>query len=130
MEVPIFFVGCKPETALSNPQVLVTWLFTNSSQLGAQASRTISLQQGPSLSPSLSLFFFLNLGPHLWPMKVSRLKVKMELQLPAYDTATATPDPSHICNQHHSSQQCWILNPLSEARDQTCKLKETSCVRY
>ena len=31
-------------------------------------------------------------------------------------TATATPDPNRICDLHHSSQQCWILNPLSEAR--------------
>ena len=31
--------------------------------------------------------------------------------------ATATWDPSCICD--HSSWQCWILNLLSEARDQT-----------
>ena len=31
--------------------------------------------------------------------------------------ATATPDPSHICHLHHSSQQCWILNPLRKAKD-------------
>ena len=28
----------------------------------------------------------------------------------------------HICNLHHSSRQCRILNPLSEARDQTRNL--------
>ena len=33
--------------------------------------------------------------------------------------ATATPDPSHVCNLHHSSWQQWILTSLSEARDQT-----------
>ena len=33
-------------------------------------------------------------------------------------TALAAPDLSHICNQHHNSQQCQILNRLSEARDQ------------
>ena len=38
---------------------------------------------------------------------------------PAYTTATATPDPSCVCNLHHSSQQRQILNPLSEGRDQT-----------
>ena len=27
---------------------------------------------------------------------------------------TAMPDPSHICDLHHSSQQRRILNPLSE----------------
>ena len=49
----------------------------------------------------------------------SRLGVETEQQLPAYTIATATRDPSHICDLHHSSQQCWILNPLSEAKDGT-----------
>ena len=33
---------------------------------------------------------------------------------------------------HHSSQQCWILNPLSEARDRICILMDTSqiCFRW
>ena len=52
-------------------------------------------------------------------MEVPRLGVKSELQLPAYTTATATPDPSHICDLHHSSVQRQILNPRSEARDRT-----------
>ena len=34
-------------------------------------------------------------------------------------TAIAMQDPSHVCILHHSSQQGWILNPLSKARDQT-----------
>ena len=48
----------------------------------------------------------------------------------AYTTATATWDPSHICNLHHSSQQQWILNPLCEARDWTCILTNTSWAPY
>ena len=48
---------------------------------------------------------------------VPRLGVKSELKLLAYSTPTATPDPSRICDLHHSSQQCQILNPLREARD-------------
>ena len=35
----------------------------------------------------------------------------------AYARATAMWDPSHVCDLCHSSQQCWILKPLSEARD-------------
>ena len=58
-------------------------------------------------------------------MEVLRLGVKSELQLPAYTTTTATPDPSHVYNLHHSSQQRQILNPPSEARDQTCVLVDT-----
>ena len=45
-----------------------------------------------------------------------------ELQLPTYTTATATPDQSHICDLHRSSQQCQILNPMIETRDQTRNL--------
>ena len=46
----------------------------------------------------------------------------------AYTTATATWDPSHFCDLHLSSQQHWALNPLSEARDQTRMLMDTSWV--
>ena len=70
-------------------------------------------------------FFFLFLGGgglHLQHMEVTRLGVQSELQLPAYTTATATQDPSHICDLHHSSGQRQILNPLIEARDQTLNL--------
>uniref|UniRef100_A0A8D1ELI1 Transmembrane protein 182 n=1 Tax=Sus scrofa TaxID=9823 RepID=A0A8D1ELI1_PIG len=34
----------------------------------------------------------------------------------------ATQDPSLVCNLHHSSWQCRILNPLSQARDRTHNL--------
>ena len=48
----------------------------------------------------------------------------------AHTTATATWDPSHIFNLHHSSRQRQVLNPLSEARDQTHILMEPRRVRY
>ena len=78
----------------------------------------------------LFLFLFLFLGPLLWCMDVPRLGVKSELQLPAYTTATVTWDPSRICNLHLSSQQPWILNPLSEARGGTCVLMDASQMRF
>ena len=49
-------------------------------------------------------------------MAVSRLGVKLELQLHTYTTATATRDLSHVCDLHQSSQQYQILNPLSGSR--------------
>ena len=52
-------------------------------------------------------------------MEVLELGVELELQLSACATATATQDMSHVCNLHYSSQKYQILNPLSEARDQT-----------
>ena len=75
-------------------------------------------------------FFFVLLGLYLQHMEVPRLEVKLELRLPAYTTVTATWDPSHVCNLHHSSRQRQILNPLSKGRDQTHNLMDTSQVRY
>ena len=59
-------------------------------------------------------------------MEVPRLGVKSELQLWAY----ATSDLSHVCNLYDSSQQCWILNPLSKARYQTHVLMDTGRVCF
>ena len=75
-------------------------------------------------------FVFVFLGPHMQHMEVPRLGIELELQLLAYTTATAmqdgncvphhsSPDPSHICDLHHSSWQSQKLNLLSKARDQT-----------
>ena len=44
--------------------------------------------------------------------------------------ATATTEPSHICNQHHSSWQRWICNPLSKARDRTLHLTVPSQIHF
>ena len=51
-------------------------------------------------------------------------------ELPAYTTATATPEPSHVCNVHHSSQQCQIVNPLSEAMDRTRNFIVPGWIRF
>ena len=69
--------------------------------------------------------FFFFLGPYLWHKEVPRLGVKSKLQVPDYATATAILDPGCICNLCCSLWQCQILNPLSEARDQTCVLPDT-----
>ena len=61
-------------------------------------------------------------------MDVPRLGVQLELQLLAY--ATATWDLSLVLDLHHSSWQRQILNALSEARDQTCILMDTSQIRF
>ena len=66
------------------------------------------------------------LWPHLKHMEVSQQGVELELQLPVYATATATPDLSCICGLYHSLWQSWILNPLSKARDCTHILMETA----
>ena len=61
-------------------------------------------------------------------MEVPRLEVKSELQLLTY--ATAKQDLILICDLRHSSWQCQILNPLSEARFQIIVLMDTVRVHY
>ena len=55
----------------------------------------------PSVNMKYGLFFFfLFLEPQEQHMEVPGLGVKSDLQLPAYATATATPDLSCICDLH------------------------------
>ena len=76
--------------------------------------------------PDPNIFFFAFLGGRtLSTWKFQARGVELELQLPAYVTATATQDPSRLCDLHHSLWQHRILNPLSEARDQTHILTDT-----
>ena len=79
---------------------------------------------------AVTFFFFCFLVPNPWLVEVPRLGVKLELQLPACATAIATRDLSQVCDLHHSSQQCRILNPLSEARLRTRLLMDTGQIRF
>ena len=74
------------------------------------------------------IFFLLFLGFHPWHIEVRRLGVELELYLQASATTTATPNPSRVCHLHQSSQQRWILNPLSEARKGTHIFMDTNHV--
>ena len=56
-------------------------------------------------------------------MEVPRLGVTLELQLLA---CTTMWNPSQVFDLHHSSRQHWILNPLSEVKDRTCILMDSS----
>ena len=78
---------------------------------------------------TLSLSFCF-LGLHPRHREGPRLGVKLELQPPAYTTATAMQDPSHVCDLHHSSWQCRIPDPLSEPRDKSCILMDTSRIHF
>ena len=91
----------------------------------------VGVQTFESILTVFLLFCFLIfLGLHPRHMEVPRLDIESELQLPAYATAAAMTDLSHICDLHYSSRQCQILNPLSEARDQTCVLMDTSQIGF
>ena len=81
------------------------------------------------MSLGISFFcLFCLLGQHLRHMEVPRLGVELELQMPAYTTATAMQDLSSVCDLHPSSWQHPILNPLSEAGDRTRVLMDVSRV--
>ena len=75
-------------------------------------------------------FCFCFLGSHLQHTESPRRGVELELQLQVYTTAIAMPDLSHFCDLHHSSRQCWILSPLSKARNRTLILTDTSWIPY
>jgi len=83
-----------------------------------------------SLSFCFVFGLFVILGLHPQHMEVPRLGVKSQLYPLAYATATAMRDPSRICNLHHSSWQCRILNLLSEVRNQTCNLMVPSQIHF
>ena len=82
-------------------------------------------------SSTIMLFFFFFF---FWlfraaPVAYESSQVReLELQLLAY--ATATQDPSCVCNLHDSSRQRRILNPVSKARDLICNLVDTSWIHF
>ena len=82
------------------------------SQCSQDSTDPIVPQQGTYLFIYLFIFVCVFSGLYLWHMEVPRLGVKLE---PA--TAIGTPDPSHVCDLHHSSWQHQILKPLRKARD-------------
>ena len=63
-------------------------------------------------------------------MEIPWLGVESDLQLPAYATDTAMPDPSRICDLHCSSGQHQVLNPVSKARDQTQILRDINQIKF
>ena len=68
-------------------------------------------------------FFFCFLGLQLQHMEVSRLGVELELQLPHESQATSVTYTTAHGN-------CWILSPLSKAKDQTQILTDTGWACY
>ena len=80
------------------------------------------LFKSQSITFSMKLFFFpVFLGLYPWHMRFP-YEVELELQLPAYDTATAPWNPNHVFDIYHSSWLHWILNPLRDQRLNPCPL--------
>ena len=122
-----YFKKLPPHTSLQQP---APWSVSSHQHGG----KTLHHQKDYNLlKAQVMLVFFSNkifvclfvfLEPHLRHMEVPRPGVQLELLPPA----TATWDPSHVCYLHHSSQQLWILNPLSEASNRTCNLMVPSWI--
>ena len=86
-----------------------------------------------SMAPSPSgyhrlncVFVFCFLCLQLRHVEVPRLGVESELQLPAYGTATATWDPSRVCNLCFRDRTrilvdtSWVLNLLCHSGSSCC----------
>ena len=125
--IPAVFCSPASETLA---QILCAWLTEDYSvgggTTGQVAKRTIKTTVHSPAMLLYYLFTYLFLGLHLQHMEVFGLGAESELQLPAYTTAAAMPDPS----VHPSSWQCRILNPLREARDPTHIFMDTCQIRY
>ena len=79
---------------------------------------------------SFFFFFFFFLGPQWRHMEIPGCmgQIGAAAASLSHSHSHTGSEPSHIFNLHSSLWQCWILNPLSEARDQTCNLMDTSRV--
>ena len=91
------------------------WKWRRCYRIKAFGANTVQL-------PFFFFFFGLFKGSTRSIWRVPGQRSNQSCKLLAYVRATATPDPSHVCDLHHSLRQGRILNPLSEARDQTCNL--------
>ena len=110
-------------------EILHWWKFTRRERTRAELTFSCLNRRGCTewmIHQYPFIFFFFRTHPQ--HMKVPGLGVKSELQLPACTMGLATPDPSHICDLHHSLQQRWILNSPSKAKDPTHILMDTSQV--
>ena len=136
-QTPFTFTNCKPlvSTSCLAFEPFVSFIFTNLEKLywlwlaminlfWVSNKSTFSLSQIFRFLNSFLIFFFLfTAAPAAYGSSQAGSPTGAAAEASA--TATAILDPSHICNLHHSLQQCQILNPLSKARDQTHILTET-----
>ena len=77
-----------------------------------------------TVSPNMTLRFFFSLASTPVAYGSSQARGWIEAAASGLHHSQATQELSWICYLHYSSRQCWILNPLSEARDQTCIFME------
>ena len=76
------------------------------------------------------LFIYLLCFFRATPMTYVSSQTRGRIRAAAASKSHSTPDPKCICNLYRSSRQHQILNPLSEDRDGTGILRDTSWVFY
>ena len=124
------FINTEPRQAFLKRRFLKINNVWEGKDKNYRISALVNIQKYSSNEQEFVFFFCFFFGAHPWRMEVPRLGVQLQLQLLAYTTATVKQDPSHICDLHHNSWQRQILNPLSEARDQTCNLTVPGRIRF
>ena len=75
-------------------------------------------------------FFFWLFRATLLAYGSSQAKVRIRAVASSLHNSHRNLDLSHICHLLHSSWQLWILNPLSESKDGTCILMDTSRICF
>ena len=121
----MWYAVCVESACLEDRELVPHTTQSSTIQVLVDYSRT----QG---APKPFFFFFLFFGLfRAAPMVCgsSRPGVESEPQ-PATAAAAAAQDLSLICDLHHSSRQCQILNPLSEARDWILVFMDTSHIHF
>ena len=128
---PLHWVGDQTLTSAATWAAAVGFL-THCTTTGTPRTNRIWWKTGYRIrerqDSKMTFFFFLWLHP--WHMEVHRPGAASELQLLATATASAMRDPSCVCDLHHSSWQCRFPNSLSEARDWTRILMNTSLICF
>ena len=89
--VTLFYIHSASQCASATFQALDSHMWDHLLSFGS--SYFVLILKTTVFRNSFFFFFFSFLGPHLQHMDVPRLGVKSELQLSAYTTGIATPDP-------------------------------------
>ena len=96
-------------------------------QLWQQQILNSLCHRGNSPDPFIYLFHLFKAAPAAYGISQARGPIRAAA---ARAAARATREPSHVCDLCYSSQQHWILNPLTKARDQTHVLMDTGQFCY
>ena len=101
------------------------------SKTGTNVWLSYSLHLGKEL-PFVLFFFFFFLPYRATPMANGGSQARGWIGAAAAGLrhSIATRGLSHVCDLHHSSWQCQILNLLSETRDRTRILMDTSQLHF